>query len=85
MKSKSAATNRPTLGPVTVGIRKLRRASSFAGQAPKDWIRRMQTDDSAHKPAREWIARTIAILCRSRFFRNCFMTEFSARFHERQH
>ena len=26
MKSKSAATNRPTLGPVTFGIRKLRRA-----------------------------------------------------------
>ena len=76
MRSKSAATNRPTLGTATVGIRKLRRASSFAEQAPKDRIRRMQTDDPAHKPAREWIARTIAILCRSRFFRNCFMTDF---------
>ena len=30
LKSEFAATNRPTLGPVTFGIRKLRRAPRFA-------------------------------------------------------
>ena len=33
MKSESAATNRPTLGPVTFGIRKLRRAPFKQGAA----------------------------------------------------
>ena len=32
MKSESAATNRPTLGPVTFGIRKLRRTPSYRGR-----------------------------------------------------
>ena len=36
MKAESAATNQPTLGPVTVGNRKLRRASTHEGVPRKE-------------------------------------------------